>query len=129
MEQISTIFSEFTKTILEAINNGYNRSRTNQEVCDKACNFCSTSHFIRDCKVVKKYIRAGKCRRNTEGKTVLSTSAWIPGEIPGNNFCKRIDKWHNRNPNQLAATTLLNTIIKPTTAKVQNSSITIGTSP
>jgi hypothetical protein len=126
-ENISAMFSEFTKNIVDAINNGtMNRGRVTQEIRDKLCNFCSMPHFIRECPLVDEYIRAGKCRRNIEGKIVLSTGAWIPRDIPGNNFKERIDEWHNRNPNQLAAATLLNTIVKPTTAPVPIKTIMIG---
>ena len=61
--------------------------------------------------MVEKYIKAGKCRRNTEGKIVLSTGASILRD--------------NHNPNQLTAT-LLNTIIRPITAPAPTPIVTIG---
>ena len=61
--------------------------------------------------MVEEYIKAGKCRRNIEGKIVLSTGAWILRD--------------NHNPNQLTAT-LLNTIIRPTTAPAPTPIVTIG---
>ena len=57
---------------------------------------------------------------------MLSTGAWIPQDIPGDNFKEWIDEWHNHNPNQLAAATLLNTIIRPTTAPAPMPMVTIG---
>ena len=76
--------------------------------------------------MVEEYIKAGKCRRNIEGKIVLSTGAWILRDIPGNNFKEQINKWHSHNPNQLTAATLLNTIIRPTTAPAPTPMVTIG---
>ena len=76
--------------------------------------------------MVEEYIKTGKCRRNIEGKIVLSTGAWIPQDIPGNNFKEWINKWHNCNPNQLAGATLLNTIIRPTTVLALMPMVTIG---
>ena len=126
-EQISTIFSKFTKSIIDAINNGtIGKARVTQEVQDKLCNFCSGPHFIRECKMVEEYIKTGKCRRNIEGNIVLSTGAWILWDIPGNNFKEWINKWHNCNPNQLAGATLLNTIIRPTTVLALMPMVTIG---
>ena len=128
-EQISAIFSKFTKSIIYAINNGtVSKAQVTQEVWDKLCNLCSGTHFIRECKMIEEYIKAGKCRRNIEGKIVLSTGAWILQDIPGNNFKEQIDKWHNCNPNQLAAATLLNMIIRPTTAPASMPMVTIGKS-
>ena len=76
--------------------------------------------------MVEEYIKAGKCRRNIEGKIVLSTGAWIPQDILGNNFKERINEWHNCNPNQLTTATLLNAIIRPTTAPAPMPMVTIG---
>jgi hypothetical protein len=73
---------------------------------------CGGPHYIKDCKVVDEYIAAGKCRRNTEGKIVLSTGAYVSRDIPGTLLMERIDEWHRRNPNQLAAATLIHTIDK-----------------
>jgi hypothetical protein len=112
-EDIGSLFTEFTKTIVEAINQN-NRGRSNQS-SDSAprntnCNFCAGPHFIRDCDKVEEHIRAGKCKRNTEGKIVLPSGAYVPRDIPGTLLSDRINEWHNRNPNQLAAATLLNTV-------------------
>ena len=126
-EKISAIFSKFTKSIIDTINNGtVSKAQVTREVWDKLCNFCSGMHFIRECKMVEEYIKAGKCRRNIERKIVLSTGAWILRDIPGNNFKEQIDEWHNHNPNQLAAVTLLNMIIRPTTAPAPMQMVTIG---
>jgi hypothetical protein len=113
-ENIGIILSEFTKTIVEAINNNRPRSdNTSTAPRNMDCNFCGKRHFIRDCEVVTEYIRAGKCKKNTEGKVVLPSGAWVPREIPGNFLRERIDEWHHRNPNQLATATLINVISNP----------------
>ena len=117
-EDIGSLFTEFTKTIVEAINQN-NRGRGSQgqgtQSSDSTprntnCNFCAGPHFIRDCDKVEEFIRAGKCKRNTEGKIVLPSGAYVPREIPGTLLSERINEWHRRNPNQLAAATLLNTV-------------------
>ena len=42
--------------------------------------------------VVDEYVANGKCRRNIEGKVVLSTGAYVPREIPGTLLQERIDE-------------------------------------
>jgi hypothetical protein len=59
---------------------------------------------------VDYYIKARKCRKNIEGRIVLSTGAFILQDIPGSNLHERIDKWHHLNPGQLAAASLIHTI-------------------
>jgi len=116
-EDFGSLFTEFTKTVMDAINQN-NRGRYNQNApsSDSAprntsCNFCGGPHYIRECEKVDELIRAGKCKRNAEGKVVLPSGAYVPREIPGNLLSERIEEYHRRNPNQLASTaTLLNTI-------------------
>ena len=116
-EDLSTMFTEFTKSIVEAINQS-NRSRsspsttgsTSTTTGTRACNFCGGNHFIRECEKVDELIRQGKCKRNAEGKVVLPSGAYVPRDIPGILLSERIEEWHRRNPNQLAAATLLHTI-------------------
>jgi hypothetical protein len=55
-------------------------------------------------------VLAGKCRRNIEGKVVLSTGAFVPRDIPGTLLRERVDEWHHRFPNQLSAASLVHTI-------------------
>jgi hypothetical protein len=108
-EQLGSILTEFTKTIVEAIkqaNVSNNRPSSSNYPRSTACNMCGKEHYIRDCDVVSEYIRAGKCRRNTEGKVVLPSGSFIPKDIPGTLLRDRFDEWHRRNPNQLASGTL-----------------------
>lgn len=65
------------------------------------CNFCGKDHFIRDCDIVKDYIRAGKAKRNIDGKVVLPSGAFAPRSLPGNLLKDKFDEWHKRNPGQL----------------------------
>ena len=115
-EDFGSLFKEFTKTVLEALNSNIaNTSAQTQETRNAVaramiCLFCGGPHPIRNCAGVDEYIKAGKCKRNIEGKIVLSTGAFIPRDTPGSNFRERIDEWHRRNPNQLAAATLIHTI-------------------
>ncbi|KAJ3510089.1 hypothetical protein NLJ89_g4871 [Agrocybe chaxingu] len=112
LESLGSIFSEFTKTIVEALQQA-NQSRNTRPSLHSgpvACKFCGKEHYISSCPLVDDYTRAGKCRRNIEGKVVLPSGSFVPKEIPGSLLKDRIDEWHRRNPNQLAAGTLLNSI-------------------
>lgn len=73
--------------------------------------FCgSPEHFMRACPEVTEYIRIGKCKRNIEGKVVLSSGAFVPREITGSNLKDRVDEWHRRNPGQLATGQMMFTV-------------------
>ena len=120
-EDLGTLFSEFTKTIVEAIQSN-NRSRhthnPNSSTSDsstRTCNFCGGNHYIRECNRVDDQIREGKCKRNAEGKVVLPSGAYVPRDIPGTLLSERIEEWHRRNPNQIGApaSTLLCTFEQP----------------
>ena len=76
------------------------------------CNYCREEHFICDCPHVNTYIKAGKCRRNQEEKVVSSTGSYVPQDITGKYLHDRIEEWHRRHLNQLAAATLIHTINK-----------------
>ena len=111
-ENFGAIISELTRSISELVNQNRNRNTYGSTNRNVSCNMCGGEHFIRECKVVDEYIAAGKCRRNIEGKVVLSTGAYVPREIPGTLLSERIDEWHRRFPGQLAAATLIHTIDK-----------------
>lgn len=115
-EDFGSLFSEFTKSIVEAISQS-NRGRPSPGAPSSSsaprsttCNFCGGPHFIRECEEVDRMIKEGYCKRNVEGKVVLPSGAYVPREIPGNLLSERIKEWHRRNPNQLAAVALLHTI-------------------
>jgi aspartyl protease/uncharacterized protein DUF4100 len=112
MENFGAIISEFTKTMAEILNQTRSRNNYTSSSRNVSCNMCGGDHYIKDCKVVDEYVAAGKCRRNIEGKVVLSTGAYVPREIPGTLLQERVDEWHRRNPGQLAAATLVHTIDK-----------------
>ena len=112
-ETFASVMSDFTKTIAEALQQNSRPRITGSAPSTQRntdCNFCGGQHFIRECKVVDEYVLAGKCRRNFEGKVVLSTGAFVPREIPGTLLCERVDEWHHRNPNQLSVASLVHTI-------------------
>ncbi|KAF7328559.1 hypothetical protein MVEN_02543600 [Mycena venus] len=72
------------------------------------CGYCSDlDHFINQCQRVLEDIRAGKCRRNTEGRVVLPSGAFVPRTIQGKDLRARIEEWHRQNPGQLATAQLL----------------------
>jgi hypothetical protein len=113
-EDLGSILSEFTKTIVDAINQSnrgrYNPGASTSDSTSRSCNFCGGPHFIKECDKVEEMIRAGKCKRNVENKVVLPSGAYCPRDMPGTLLSERIEEWHRRNPNQLGAATLLHTI-------------------
>jgi hypothetical protein len=110
-ENIGALFSEFTKTIVEAMSKSMRGPPSNpQRSVD--CNMCAGAHYMRDCPMVVEYTKAGKCRRNSEGRVCLPSGAYVSKEIPGTLLSERIDEWHRRFPNQLATATLLHTVAK-----------------
>jgi len=113
-EEIGTILAEFSKTIIDAINQlgrpRYSANNSSSDSNPRSCNFCGGPHFIRECDEVDPFIKEGKCKRNVEGKIVLPSGAFVPREITGTLLKERINEWHRRHPNQLGVSTLLNTI-------------------
>lgn len=116
-EDLGSLFSEFTKTILDALSHkqgDHSHDSSNPHTGTSSrrpgCNFCGGAHFIRECLKVEEMIKIGKCKRNAEGKVVLPSGAFVPRDIPGNLLSERIEEWHRRNPNQIAAVTLIHTI-------------------
>ena len=134
-EDLNSLFTEFTKTIVEAINqNSSRRYNSNSSSSDSAqrsttCNFCGGPHYIRECTKVEELIRDGKCKRNTEGKVVLPSGAYVPRDIPGTLLSERIEEWHRRNPNQLAAVALFHTIDKPKSLSSTSTQFPVATLP
>ena len=119
-EDLGSLLSEFTKTIVEAIQsnnrprNAHTHNSSSPDSSSRSCNFCGGPHYIRDCDKVNDLITEGKCKRNAEGKVVLPSGAFVPREIPGTLLSERIEEWHRRNPNQLGTTsTLLCSIQQP----------------
>jgi hypothetical protein len=107
-ESITAILSELTKTIASLVT-AQTHAQTQSASSPRAsksnnnsCNYCGGPHFIRDCDKVEEHIKEGKVRRNTEGKVVLSTGAFVPRDIPGTLLEERVNEWHKRNPGQLA---------------------------
>ena len=114
-EDLGSILAGFTKSIIDAINNNQSRGTTRQNHSNSGkieCNYCGEEHFIRDCPHVTTDIQAGKCKRNQDGKVVLSTGAFVPREIVGRFLRDRVNEWHKRYPNQLAVASLIHTIDK-----------------
>ena len=83
VENFGAIIAEFTKTMAEILSQSQGHGNTNYSNQQVDCNFCGGKHYICNCKVVDKYVQAGKCRHNIDGKVVLSTSAYVPREILG----------------------------------------------
>lgn len=109
-ENIGALFAEFSKTIIDAMNNSMRGPSSNPRERQVNCNMCDGPHYIRDCPRVVEYTTAGKCRRNSDGKVVLPSGIYVPRDIPGTLLSERIDEWHRRFPNQLSTATLLHTV-------------------
>ncbi|ETW75998.1 hypothetical protein HETIRDRAFT_422610 [Heterobasidion irregulare TC 32-1] len=107
-KDLATMFERLTNTFVKSIAaQGMSRpaNRPSQQPGQGGdnCMFCgSPEHFMCTCPDVTKYIQIGKCKRNIEGKVVLSSGAFVPREIIGSNLKDQVDKWHRRNPGQLA---------------------------
>src|SRR5947209_3020737 len=87
------------------MNSQVNRS---QAVRQKTCIGCgSEGHFVQECKKVDEAVSSGLCRRDVNGKVILSTGSEIPRSIPGDNLLARIREWHKRNPGQTSSGSLL----------------------
>lgn len=65
------------------------------------CGFCNQpNHYIRECPAVDEMIKAGKCRRNFEGRVILPGGGFVPRSIGGDCLRDRIEEWHRQNPGQ-----------------------------
>jgi hypothetical protein len=131
-EQLSAFLKDLTKTLADSLGpaNRQRPSATNPltphtpQARSNKCMFDGCDRFIRDCAAVEDYIRQGKCRRNFEGKVVLSTGAFVPRDIPGETLRDKVEEWHRRNPNQLAGaaltsnTTLFNAVVDKSPAAI-----------
>jgi hypothetical protein len=116
-EDIAAIVERITDSFVKALTAV--NARTDRPVrppqTNTNCNFCNEpGHYSRECLVATEYINAGKCRRDQQGKIILSNGAWIPRDMPGKCFKERIDEWHRRNPGQLAAGHLMYNVMSQT---------------
>ncbi|KAJ6524684.1 hypothetical protein DFH09DRAFT_1418312 [Mycena vulgaris] len=72
------------------------------------CGYCSDlDHFINQCQRVLEDTKAGICKRNSDGRVVLPSGAFIPRSILGRDLRARFQEWHKQNPGQLAAAQLM----------------------
>jgi hypothetical protein len=77
-EDLSTLIAGFTKLIIDAIYSTQSRGPPRSQDRKIECSYCGEEHFICDCPHIKTDIKCGKCRRNQDGRVVLSTGAFIP---------------------------------------------------
>lgn len=131
VEQLGSILSEFSKSIIDAINNNRSRASNTSNSTPRAsgCSFCGQdAHFIRECPIVEDYIRAGKCKRNNVDKRiVLPSGAFVPSNISGTYLKDRIDEWHKRNPNQIGASSLFYDVVSRADIPETHSSYILST--
>jgi hypothetical protein len=102
-EDLGALFVEFSKTIIEAIKSNKTPNGSSTVNCTVECIMCRGPHYRRECTTVDEYIKAEKCKRNFEGKVVLPSGTFVRRDIPGWFLIQRIDEWHRRHLNQLAA--------------------------
>jgi hypothetical protein len=90
-------------------NNGRSNAPARSEALNNlVCIFCSQSgHFISDCLVCASYINEGKCKKNAEGKIVLTNGQFTPRNIPGRFIKDHIDEWRRRNPDNTVNSSLM----------------------
>jgi hypothetical protein len=111
-ETLTSMMAEFTKSMNEALTLSRSNTRTftRSQQDSNECNYCGGPHYIRNCNHVEEDIKAGKCKKNQEGKVVLPNGFYVSRAVPGNYMRDRIFEWHRRNSNSQATATLLNTI-------------------
>jgi hypothetical protein len=62
------------------------------------CAFCNqSSHFIAQCLICVNYITNEKCKRNLEGKIILSNRQYTSHSIPSRFIKDYIDEWYKHN--------------------------------
>jgi hypothetical protein len=127
-EDMGALFSELTKTLVEAMSQTLrgaatsNNSSGHAHQGTKGCHFCGDEgHFIPNCDKVTEFATAGKCKRNQEGKVVLPSGSFVPRDIPGKWLMDRVNEYHRRFPNQLAAIALMHTIARAPTPVLASS--------
>ncbi|KAJ6494422.1 hypothetical protein C8R45DRAFT_1135218, partial [Mycena sanguinolenta] len=87
------------------------------------CGYCSEpDHFINDCRNVLEDIKAGFVRRNSDGRVVLPSGAFVPKLITGKDLRTRVKKWHELNPGQIAAAQLF-IGVEPVSAPITPSTV------
>lgn len=122
-ETYASLLAEINKTVAKLVGGTERPGRTARTV---NCHMCGGQHYISACGTVDEYTKAGKCKRNVEGKVVLPSGAFVPKDITGEFLKDRIDEYHRRFPNQLGVVTLVHTIANsqnPPTATPQDSYI------
>ncbi|KAJ6494138.1 hypothetical protein DFH09DRAFT_946866 [Mycena vulgaris] len=93
-----------TRSPPPSVNNGGNARRNRPD----GCGYCSDlDHFINQCQRVAEDINAGICKRNSDGRVVLPSGAFVPNSIVGANLRARFQEWHKKNPGQMAAAQLM----------------------
>jgi hypothetical protein len=109
-EDMLAMFERFAQTIATSLSAGNNLAPPpatrpfpgNRGGC---CNFCGDpAHFISRCPIVEEYRLAGKIRKNAEGKVVLPSGSFVPGNIPGQWLKDRVDEWYRQLPASSMAT-------------------------
>ena len=92
-EDLSNMFDKFAQKIISAMTNKNTTPEVASAIRNFLCNFCGREgHFLGNCKIVEEYIQEGKCRKNSEGRIVLPTGAFLPKAIIGRFMKERFDE-------------------------------------
>ena len=101
-EDLVVMFESIIKAIQQKPSDGDNtRILSPRTMNTGECSFCRLLHYIRECATVEEYIKAGKCKRNDEGKVVLPSRWFVQCDMPGRWLKDRIDEWHRHNPGHI----------------------------
>jgi hypothetical protein len=127
METLAETFVKIMSSQAEA-NQRTNRGQPRPFGANQTCNMCgSADHFLRNCDVAQEYIRKGLCKRDSEGKVVLPSGAWIPREPEGKNMKERIDEYHRRQTNANGTTSSQMLLGVMANSIPENATVTIAT--
>ena len=77
------------------------------------CHFCGGEHWKSSCKVLKEYVRDGKCILHDDGHIMLPGGRFIPGSITRKTFREHLDEWYRQHPASTSTANMLLLDISP----------------
>ena len=111
-EDLVAMFESIIKTIHQKPSDVDNTRTSRPRTTNTGeCSFCGLLHYICECATVEEYIKAGKCKRNDEGKVVLPSGWFVQRDMPGQWLKDQIDEWHRCNPGHIATQMMYNLLL------------------